>query len=80
MKLSDKMRQWEKDSHHPNSDITVGELAIMDNQSVLIFAEEAGSLETRIKELEAELAKMKRDGCYPYPKMGSFVIGSNKHG
>lgn len=30
-------------------------------------------LEARIKELEAELAKLKQDGCYPSPKIRSFV-------
>ncbi len=59
--LSERMREWAKDSWEPNSGITAEELEKMDNQSVLIFAEEVTVLESRIKELLARLAKLKRD-------------------
>lgn len=47
--LSDRMREWAKSSPHPNSDITVEDLAIMDNQSTLIFAEEVAALEAQLQ-------------------------------
>ena len=36
-------------------------------------------LESRIKELEAELASLRLDGCYPLTRIAGFVQSSGNH-
>ncbi len=64
--LSERMREWAKDNWKPDTGISVDELAEIDNQSVLIFADEAAALENKYFSLRKAVGQGMADTLHDY--------------